>query len=380
MSTHRKSIFYLLFPFTVWYAVGVAIRNLLWDTGIRKQQTPHITTIGVGNLATGGTGKTPMVEYILSLFCHEMYVAMLSRGYGRDTKGFIIADQYNADANTIGDEPAMMARKFPSVTTVVSENRLLAISNLQNLNNPPDIVVLDDIYQHRWLKPTVNILLTEYNRPYFSDRILPYGNLREFRTAHSRANIIVVTKSPLDIPPLDRRNFIARLGVKPHQRVFFAHILYHQPQPLWTETPDCQVTTLDLSLPHNILLLTGIANPSPLLAHLKHTHSVTHLSFPDHHQFTADDIQTIVDSFAALPNDQPRAIVTTEKDAARLVSSPHADLLRQLPIYQLPISMEFNSANGETFDNAISTIVRENISFLQRLAGSPYFRDTQFDA
>ena len=369
MSIQRKTLACLLFPFTMWYAIGVAVRNLLWDTGVRKQQSPHVTTIGVGNLATGGTGKTPMVEYLLRLFGPDMHVAMLSRGYGRGTKGFIVADPANAEVDTLGDEPAMIARKFPNVTTAVSENRLFGISNLLSLNDPPSLVVLDDVFQHRWIKPTVNILLTEYHRPYFSDRILPYGNLREFRSAHSRANIIIVTKSPQEIQPLDRRNYIARLGLKAHQRVFFAHIEYQQPLPLWHG-----VDTLDLSVPHNLLLVTGIASPRPLLNHLKKTHTVTHLPFPDHHQFTQADIQTIVDTFAAIPQDQPRAIITTEKDAIRLLSSPDAEPLSTLPLFQLPMRMEFNSANGETFDAALTTIVRENISFLQRLAGSPYFQ------
>lgn len=362
----NKMLYYILFPITMWYGIVVALRNLLFDLGLRTQEAPHVTTIGVGNLVCGGAGKTPMVEYLVRLFADSANVAILSRGYKRSSKGYVRASADACEASLLGDEPAMMYRKFPGITVAVCEKRVEGLRNLLASDNPPSLVLMDDVYQHRQVKPTVNILLTEYDHPYFKDRILPYGTLREFRKAAVRANIIVVTKSPKDINPIVRHTFLSQLGVSAHQQVYFAHIEYGTPVALYG------AGSMNLDNVDSVLAVTGIAHPQPLLDYLNdERHTVSHLSFPDHHDFTADDVARIVEAYNALPGSS-KVIVTTEKDAERLRKEAAAEQLRQLSVYMIPITMAFNEANGETFDNTVKAIVRENTTFISRLTKSNY--------
>lgn len=364
----RKNISYVLFPLTCWYAVGVRFRNMFYALGIKKQEAPHITTIGVGNLSTGGSGKTPHVEYLLRLLADKYPTAMLSRGYKRKSKGFIL-DDGSHDATLLGDEPAMLARKFPHVQVAVCEKRVEGVkrlmtmpdpsddSNESNKKNTPQLIILDDIFQHRAIKPSINILLTEYHHPYFDDHILPYGDLREFKSARFRAGIVIVTKCPEKLNPMEKHNILHDLRLKNYQRVFFSYFKYGDLQTL-----DGHTVQTDLRRMDNILAVTGIAHPEPMLAELRRYTRVQHLSFADHHDFTSRDIEHIRDAFAALPGAN-KTIITTEKDAMRL-----RGLVDGLPIHVLPITVAFHKENDKDFDKLIDSSVRENISFLGKLS------------
>ena len=347
---------YLLFPFTMWYGVGVALRNALFTLGLKKQEAPHITTIGVGNLATGGTGKTPHVEYLLDLLSADHRVAMLSRGYKRNSKGFHLDDGTHSPA-LLGDEPAMVAAKHPNVQVAVCEKRVEGVRRLMEQEESPEVVVLDDVFQHRYIKPSVNILLTEYRRPYYRDRILPYGNLREFRSARYRAGIVVVTKCPSRLNPIDRHNITAELGLQNYQKVFFSYLQYGS-----LLTLDGEAAPVELSRNMQLLVVTGIATPEPMLEELGRGCKVKHLSFADHHAYTRRDLSRIRAAYDALPSEH-KLIITTEKDAVRL-----RPLEPDFPIYVLPVRVAFHADGGQNFDQLILATVRENISFLNKLS------------
>ena len=373
----RKNISKVLFPLTCWYAVGVRFRNMFYAMGIIKQEAPHITTIGVGNLSTGGTGKTPHVEYLLRLLADQYPTAMLSRGYKRKTKGYV-EDDGSHDPALLGDEPAMIATKFPQVKVAVCEKRLEGVQRLmtqppipekpddsESPENPeppekttiPQLIVLDDVFQHRRIKPSINILLTEYNHPYYNDHILPYGDLREFKSARFRANIVIVTKCPPVLNPVERHNIAHDLGLRNYQKIFFSYLVYGQPTTL-----DGHTTNIDLSRIDNILAVTGIAHPDTFIAELRQRTRTQHLSFADHHDFTASDLARISSAFDALPGSN-KIIITTEKDAMRLHGKTG-----NLPVYYLPIQVAFHKDKDLDFDAIIESTVRENISFLSKLS------------
>ena len=365
----RTTISWLLLPLTLWYAVGVAVRNLLYALGLKRQATPHITTIGVGNLATGGTGKTPHVEYLLDLLADRYRTAMLSRGYKRKSKGFLL-DDGSHDATLLGDEPAMIASKYPQVQVAVCENRVEGVRQLMaqerveqqgdeevHISTAPQLIVLDDVFQHRRIKPNINILLTEYRHPYFRDHILPYGNLREFRSARRQAGIVIVTKSPARLNPIEKHNIINDLKLENYQKVFFSYLRYGALQTL-----DGRVVDIDLHHLDNVLAVTGIAHPEPMLEEIKRSCKVQHQCYADHHRYTPRDVSRMADALKALPG-QRKIILTTEKDAARL-----RGMTGDLPVYVLPVKVAFHQDGDLNFDQLIESSVRENISFLSKLS------------
>lgn len=365
----RTTISYLLWPLTMWYAVGVAVRNFLYSIGLKRQEAPHITTIGVGNLCTGGSGKTPHVEYLLRLLSDRYPTAVLSRGYKRKSKGYIL-DDGSHNPLLLGDEPAMLSDKFPQAQVAVCENRFEGIKRLMaqehveqrdgeevRTSAAPDLVILDDVFQHRRIKPSINILLTEYRYPYYKDRILPYGNLREFRSARYRATMVIVTKCPEHLNPVDKHNIIHDLRLQNYQKVFFSYLKYGQLRTLAGKT-----TALDLRRMDNVLAVTGVAHPEPMLEELRRSCKVQHLRFGDHHAYGKRDIAAIRDAFEALPG-QRKIIVTTEKDAVRL-----RGLTGDLPVHVLPVEVAFHSDKDLDFDQIIESSVRENISFLSKLS------------
>lgn len=348
----------------MWYAVVVFFRNLFFDLGLLRQQSPGITTIGIGNLACGGTGKTPHVEYLLHLLADQHNTAMLSRGYRRESSGFQIDDGTH-DSSLLGDEAAMVANKYPNVTVAVCKKRLEGIKKLQEKVAGLQLVVLDDSYQHRFIRPALNILLTDYSHPFFDDHILPFGNLRESKRGRSRANIIIVSKSPEKIDPITRHNITAAINARNYQKVFFSYIKYGDLMPLF-EGETCKVTDFE-----DILCVTGIANPKPLHDYLSRSVHLQTIVHGDHYQYHLHDIQTMLKQLDQLPSDR-RAIVITEKDAARLRSSPHADLLREVPIYSIAIEVAFHDNGSYTFDSEIRSIVKENIYFQESLQSSHF--------
>lgn len=352
----RKNISKVLFPLSMWYAVGVRFRNMLYAMGIKRQEAPHITTIGVGNLSTGGTGKTPHVEYLLRLLTNKYSTAMLSRGYKRKTKGYV-ADDGSHDPLKLGDEPAMIARKFPQVQVAVCEKRIEGTRRLMEQEKKPQVVILDDVFQHRAIKPSINILLTEYGHPYFDDHILPFGDLREFKKARFRANIVIVSKCPAMFNPVEKHNIIHDLKLQNYQKVFFSYLKYGDLQTL-----DGRPAHKSLQHTDNVLAVTGIAHPGPMLEELRRNTKVQHLPFADHHNFTPRDIARIRDTFDTLPGNN-KIIVTTEKDAMRL----HG-LTEDLPVFVLPVEVAFHKEADKDFDALIESTVRENISFLSNLS------------
>ncbi|MBR1516811.1 MAG: tetraacyldisaccharide 4'-kinase [Bacteroidales bacterium] len=343
----------------MWYAIVVAIRNLLFDMGLLQQTSPNITTIGVGNLACGGTGKTPHVEYLLRLLSDTHPTAMLSLGYKRKSSGYQ-EDDGEHSAEKLGDEAAMVAAKFPKVQVAVCKKRVLGIEQLMQHHPDLKLIVLDDVFQHRHLRPSLNILLTDYRHPFYKDHILPFGDLRESRRSHSRANIIIVTKTPEHLNPIERHNITAAIKAQTYQKVFFSYMEYGKLTSLFGNKT-CQIERLD-----NVLCVTGIAHPEELHEYLKSKTNIATLQYNDHHNYREDDIAQIVQKFESLPEGN-RAIITTEKDAARLRESPNADSLRNLPIYTIEMHVAFHNIGEHTFDQEIRSIVHENIIFQQRL-------------
>lgn len=365
----RKTISWILLPLTMWYAVGVWLRNLMFNLGLKKQVAPQVTTIGVGNICAGGSGKTPHVEYLLRLLSDNYRTAMLSRGYRRKSHGYVVDDGTHNPAK-IGDEPAMIARKFPKVQVAVCEKRLNGIQKLLAQEQPPQLVVLDDSYQHRYVKPTINILLTEYGKPFYKDHIMPYGNLREGRSARFRANIIIVTKSPEKLNPVDRHNMVQMIDAEPYQKVFFSYIHYCDPIPLMGGSP-LPLDTLD-----GALALTGIANPEPMLEHMRKLCPTTPLRFADHHNYTISDIKHIRKTFDSQVKGERKAIITTEKDAARLRQMASTEALAGLPIYYLPIEVRIHNNKEYDFDQTVLNSVKENTLFRDKMKNSPLINKT----
>lgn len=359
----RKTISWFLLPLTMWYAVGVWFRNLLFDLGVKKQHAMPVTTIGVGNICAGGAGKTPHVEYLLRLLADRYPSALLSRGYRRSTRGFLMDDGSHS-ATQLGDEPAMVARKFPQVAVAVCEKRVVGVQRLLESDRKPKLVVLDDVYQHRHIKPTITILLTEYGKPFYQDRIMPYGDLRESRKARNRADIVIVTKSPERINPIDKHNMLHDLQLKSYQKVFFSSVRYGDPLPLGGGASRALVRF------DGVLAVTGIAHPEPMLQHIAQSCAVQSLRFDDHHAFSKSDLKKIRHAFEQMKG-ECKAIITTEKDAVRLPMD--SELLAGLPIYVLPIEVVIHQNQEYNFDQIICNAVCENVLFLDRM------QNTKFD-
>ena len=343
----RKNISKVLFPLTCWYAVGVRFRNMFYSMGIIKQEAPHITTIGVGNLSTGGTGKTPHVEHLVRLLRGETRVAVLSRGYRRQTKGFVLADA-GSTAATIGDEPLQMHRKFGDITVAVDADRRHGIALLLQQEPKPGVILLDDAYQHRYVKAGLNILLTDYHRLFSRDLVLPAGRLREPRSGKRRADIVVVTKCPPTMSEAERQAIASELALETRQHLYFSCIDYAPLEPL-AGGPALPLEALNQ---HHVLLLSGIANPTPLENTLKvHASEVRTMQFADHHTFTASDMERVADAFGTLA--EPRLLVTTETDAARLEGTGLLPPTLREHGYTIPIRIRFLFGQGETFDEEI---------------------------
>lgn len=301
------------------------IRNLLFDKGVLKTLSHDTVVISVGNLKAGGTGKTPFVEYLLRLLASSYNIAVISRGYGRKTKGYRLVDPQGR-AEDFGDEPLQMAKKFPNVLFAVCESRNKAIEIIEAEYPAIDLVLLDDAYQHRYTARDFNILLTEYNRPFFKDRVLPFGLLREYRQGYKRADCIVVTKCP-PLEERERKDFAEKLKPLPDQRIFFSEIHYRLPYLLNDES-----RKLNLS-EHSVVLFTGISNNSHIVSYLKSkTLLLGTISYNDHHNFSQRDRLHILHRFRKLGKTDS-ILLTTEKDAGRIGSFP-AD------VYVLPIDVE----------------------------------------
>lgn len=354
-------IYHWLYPLSWFYGIGVSLRNKLFDWGWLRSKSFDVPVICVGNLAVGGTGKTPHTEYLIKLLQKTgLQVATLSRGYKRKSKGYVLADA-KSDVGQIGDEPYQIKSKFPNIRVAVDEDRCHGIEQLLTLKNPAvNAILLDDAFQHRYVKAGMNILLTDFHRLLCDDALLPAGRLREPASGKNRANIVIVTKCPGDIKPIDFNIIAKRLHLYPYQQLYFSRFRYGMLKPLFPGKTDKRKALSALNGNEQILLVTGIASPAPLVKEIEsYTSHVKLLAFDDHHNFIPKDLQLIKEQFLQL-EESTRLIITTEKDATRLKSHPALDETLKPYIYVLPIEIEFLQNQKQIFDQNIIDYVRAN--------------------
>ncbi len=343
-----KSFRYLLFPFSLIYGGAVMLRNFLFDKKIYKSASFNFPIICVGNLATGGTGKTPTTEYLIELLKDKYEIATLSRGYKRKTKGYAIANE-RTTALEIGDEPMQFHEKFPDITVAVGEERIEAIPQILHDRPNTQVIILDDGFQHRYVKAGLNILLTDFKNLYSRDLMLPAGDLRDVKASRKRAEIVIVTKCKPDLSVEEKSSIKAELKLLPNQAIFFTEILYSLPFHLFTKAP------LNFNNEVSVLLITGIANPKPLKNFIeKHVSSYDMLRYADHHIFTIDDLNDIKKQFTRIKSSN-KIIITTEKDGVRLKKFEKE--LIDLPIYVLPIKQHFLFEEAALFNELIESFI-----------------------
>lgn len=361
MEDNFTKIVRCLYPLAWLYGIGVCLRNKLFDQGWLRSKSFDVPVICVGNLAVGGTGKTPHTEYLIKLLRKTgMNVAVLSRGYKRKSKGYILAGN-QSDARQIGDEPYQMKSKFPDVRVAVDENRCDGIQRLLELEDPAvDVILLDDAFQHRSVKAGMNILLTDYHRLLCDDALLPAGRLREPPRGKDRAEVLIVTKCPEDIKPIDFNIITKRLHPYPYQQLYFSRLRYGMLQPLFPSKDNGRKTLSFLAEDEQVLLVAGISCPTLLLKKVEsYTSRVKLLQFDDHHDFTASDLQRVKEQFMRLEA-RNRLIITTEKDATKLKSHPALDEALKSYVYVLPIEIEFLQNQQCIFNQNMIGYVRTN--------------------
>ena len=345
----------LLAPLSWLYAIALHLRHKLYDWGILKSMSFDVPTICVGNLALGGTGKTPHTEYLIKLLKDRVKVAVLSRGYGRKSTGFVLAEE-NTPYEQIGDEPLQYHLKFNDITVAVDEKRCEGVEKLMALETPPEVILLDDAFQHRQIKPGMNLLLTEYYNIYKKDRLVPAGKLRDVKCAADRADVIIVTKSPKVLLPYDKRDVINFIDAKPHQKIFFTYIDFQELKPI-----NEMAKNLPLECIKSCYLFCGIANPYPLEDYLKRKFNTLITNyFSDHHCYNEDDINAILSGYNSVIG-KNKIIVTTEKDLMRITNSSYLSKFENVPLFTIPIEVKFNDRNEEeTFNNLILNYVGKN--------------------
>lgn len=345
-----------LLPFSWIYGSIVRFRNWLFDMGLKKSKSFSIPIISVGNITVGGSGKTPHVEYLIRLLHDKAKIAVLSRGYKRKSHGYVLAEE-STTMPEIGDEPFQMHQKFSDIYVAVDAKRARGIENLQNdeATKDVDVVLLDDAFQHRYVKPGINILLVDYHRLIIYDKMLPAGRLREPLSCKNRADIVIITKCPKDLKPMEFRVLTKAMDLYPFQKLYFTSIDYDTPKGVFEE----KQIELDKLQDYHVLLLTGIASPKQMEHDLKPmTKDITNLSFGDHHSFKGKDIDRINDAFESMP--EPRIIITTEKDAVRLRETEGLYEKVKSNMYELPIKVSFMLDQQDNFNEKIISYVRKN--------------------
>ncbi len=344
-----KSFRVLLLPFALLYGLVIFIRNWLFDNDYLKSAEFNFPLICVGNLSVGGTGKSPMVEYLIELLQSKYKIGTLSRGYKRKTKGYALANEFTT-ALEIGDEPMQFHSKFPNITVASCEERIVGIPHM--LQDVPDLktIILDDAFQHRSVKAGLNILLTEWSNLYSQDIFLPTGDLRDQRSSSKRAQVIVVTKCPYDLSLENKQKIIRSLNPEASQKVFFTTIEYGTPYHIFNHGDEWLITPRD-----EVLLVCGIANPKPLKEYLhEKTHTYYQQDYSDHHIFSIDDLNEIREKFEDI-NAKDKMILTTEKDAVRLIK--FTEELSSLPMYVLPIRHYFLFEEGQQFNELVTDFI-----------------------
>lgn len=358
MSKGPTKRHWVLAPFTFLYGIAIGVRNKFFDWKLFASEEFDIPVISVGNLTVGGTGKTPHTEYLIGLLQDKHRVALLSRGYKRKTSGYRLATS-NCGAKEIGDEPFQVKQKFPGIHVAVDGNRRRGIHHLceDKVSNDVEVILLDDAFQHRYVVPGINILLTDYNRPIYEDALMPMGMLREPMASIYRAHVVIVTKCPTDIKPIDFRIVAKNLELRPYQRLFFTRFVYGDLHAFTSPKRKKPLSTITADT--HILLVTGIASATPMVEKLReHTEHIVHMEYGDHHSFTSAELQAISKQFSDM--DIPdKLIITTEKDAARLGGLSLDDTIKG-NLYVLPIEVLFLQEQGETFNKYIIDYVNKN--------------------
>lgn len=351
----------LLFPFSLLYGMVVSVRNILFDFNILPITEFKIPIISVGNITVGGTGKTPHIEYLITLLNDDYKIATLSRGYKRKSKGYLLADE-TSTSNQIGDEPMQIKRKFPDILVSVDKKRVNGVKNLlkSKHGNDLDAVLLDDAFQHRSIKAGLSILLIDYNRPITRDYIMPYGRLRESASEKDRANIIIVSKSPGNMTPIDRRIIVKELDLLPFQSLYFTTLDYGNLEPVF-KNDAINIMNEDWGKENfSILLVTGIANPKPLKEYLENFSDVVEeVQFSDHYSFQTKDLNLIQSKFEKLEGEN-KIIITTEKDATRFFDMEINQESIKEHLFYIPLRIKFLNDDKSKFDVQIMNYVSKN--------------------
>lgn len=363
MARNRWLAMLLLYPISKLYGMGMAVRNRMFEHGFLKQEEFDVPVVVVGNLAMGGTGKTPHVEYIVEALMEKYNIGVLSRGYKRHTKGFVLATPQSRPED-IGDESYQIYRKFgPEITVAVCEKRTEGIRRMLEINPKINMIILDDAFQHRYVKPSVSVVLTEYGRPIFSDSLLPYGRLREPRASLNRADIVVATKCPPGMEPLEYRIFGEKLALFPFQKLYFSRFAYGHFVPVFPDEAS-DIPAIDTIPPGtSVLLVSGVANPKPFARWLRRNKLKVKLQrYPDHHNFSASDMEEIEQAFSALPGEH-KFIATTEKDAVRLFNNPYFPHSLKPHIFYVPIKVDFIDRGENDFILTLEKTIRDSRLF-----------------
>ena len=346
-------------PLSWCYGFAVATRNMLFDCGVLREREYDIPVICIGNISVGGTGKTPHTEYLLKMLLPKYRVAVLSRGYKRKSRGYLLSTE-ETSVDAIGDEPWQMKQKFPTAIVAVDANRRHGISRLMTDEETRDlqIILLDDAFQHRYVKAGLNIVLVDYHRLVTYDKLLPAGRLREPVSSLVRANIVIVTKCPANMTPMEFRVVRNNLGLRPYQQLFFSTFRYGNLRPLFELSVG---STQQLTSDTHVLLLTGIASPEQMMMDLQQiTRHITPLFFSDHHTFTSSDSARIEREFTAMQGSK-RLIVTTEKDGSRLLKVNGLSTIVRRHTYVLPIEVEIMQDQEAQFHTMVFDFIKETL-------------------
>ena len=348
---------FILYPFSWFYGLAICIKNFLYDLSIAKSETFDIPVICVGNLTVGGTGKTPHLEYIINLLRKDYNVAVVSRGYKRESKGLQFASR-RSNVALIGDEPMQISRKFPGIVLAVDADRSRAIHAIMEKYPETDVILMDDGFQHRSVKPGLSIILTDYGRLLTKDSLLPYGNLREGKRNLKRADVVVVTKMPVDVDEEEKRNTCNSLAKYYDGNIFFTSFEYNDYAPVFARSSHSLAPEITKDCSHTgIILLTGISNPKPLKEWLEQRFKeVIVISYPDHHKFTASDVTRICKAFDTLRIPR-KFIVTTEKDTVRLRDFTNFPRPIQPFCFYLRVEIDVLYGEKEKFDKIITDFV-----------------------
>lgn len=352
----------VLLPCSKIYGAVTYLRNKFFEWGILKEVKFDVPVIVVGNLSAGGTGKTPHVEYVASLFASTHRVAVLSRGYKRETKGFVMADGRSTPRD-VGDESYQVYHKFEGrVSVAVCEDRVMGIRKLLEIDPRINLILLDDAFQHRYVKPAVNILVAEYNRPIYRDSLLPYGRLREGRRGVYRADILIVSKCPSNLRPFDYRVETRNYDLYPYQHLFFSRFAYRPLKPVFQDNATSFPYLDYLTCADSLLAVAGIGNPRPFVRYLKDFEAVVKVDvYPDHHNYTRKDFEHLQARYHALKG-RRRIIVTTEKDAVRMINNPYFPHELKAVTYYLPVEVEMlGNSSTATTDKSLEEVLRDLI-------------------